>query len=1031
MNFLSKIFLLMTAAFSMFRPVGPAGAQAANPGAPEQALSWRMIGPFRGGRTVAITGVPGRQNVFYMAPNHGGIWKSTDFGRVWKPIFDDQPTGSIGALAIAPTDSNVIYVGSGEGLQRPDLSVGDGVYRSRDGGKTWMHLGLRDGQQITAIRVDPRNADRLFAAVLGHPYGANTERGIFRSEDGGETWKRVLYRDENTGAAEMVFDPVNPDILYADLWSGRQAPWEVGSSWDGPGSGLYKSTDGGGHWLPLTRGLPAKVGRIGFAIAPSAPGRLYAIVDAPADAGVYRSDDAGESWTLINRQDRLWGRGSDFAEIRVHPRDPDTVFIANTSTYRSKDAGKTWTAIKGAPGGDDYHRIWINPENPEIIALGSDQGATISVNAGESWSSWYNQPTAQFYHVTTDNRFPYWVYGAQQESGSAGVASRGDYGAITAKDWMTVGVEEYGYIACDPLNPDILYGGKLTRFDRRTGDVQTVLPEALRSGKYRYVRTLPVIFSTVDRRALYFAANVVFRTRDGGQHWDTISPDLTRETYDTPANLGVFASLDPEKGKHRGVVYTLAPSHISSNTLWAGTDDGLIHITRDGGKSWTNVTPPTLTAWSKVSLLDAGHFDDETAYAAINRFRLDDLRPHILRTHDGGKTWQEIVAGIPANEVVNSVREDPVRRGLLFCGTERAVYYSLDDGGHWRPLRQNMPSTAIRDLVIHDADLVVGTHGRSFWIMDDISPLRQAEALHAEPVLLRPHEAVRVRRSRNTDTPLPPEEPMGQNPPDGAILDYWLPEAPSGPVVLEIRNGRGDLLRRYASDDTPSQVDADSLNVPTYWIRRERVLSARPGMHRWIWDLHAGPLDVPDRGYPISAIFQDTPAEPIGLFVPPGSYTVRLLVNGKVSTQTLTVKADPRVKTPRTSLAQQYALAARLFEGVQQCGATIRDIAKAQKLLALRTGDRAAEDLSKRADTLLHGASPAPRAGRRAAPTGEANLEQTRGALAGLLDLVQSTDQPPTSQTREAATAQLSAARQLLHSWSALRSEIEAAARQK
>ncbi|MEQ1645511.1 MAG: sialidase family protein, partial [Pyrinomonadaceae bacterium] len=621
-----------------------------------QSMKWRMIGPFRAGRTVGAVGIASQPNVFYIGVNNGGVWKTPDAGRTWKPIFDDQPTGSIGDIAIAPSNPNVIYVGCGEGLQRPDLATGDGMYRSSDGGKTWTHLGLREGQQIASIAVDPKDENRLFVAVLGHPYGPNEERGIYRSTNGGQTFDRVLYKDENTGAMQVEFDPTNSNVIYADLWAGRQGPWENGA-WQGKESGLFKSTDGGNTWNKLTKGLPTieqGLGRIGFTISRSKPSKLYATVDAQAAvAGIYTSDDSGESWTKLSGDPRLWGRGSDFAELRVHPKDPNTVFVANVASFKSTDGGKTWVGFKGAPGGDDYHRIWINPEHPDVMLFATDQGATITVNGGETWSSWYNQPTAQFYHVITDNAFPYRVCGGQQESGSACVNSRGRTGAIAAWDWETVGVEEYGYVAPDPLDPDIVYGGKLTRFDRRTRHVQNIAPEAVRTGKYRFLRTAPVIFSPVDNKSLFYAGNVIFKTMTGGQSWEVISPDLSREKWDVPDNVGIYKTKEMETMPRRGVVYTVAPSYKDINTIWAGTDDGLIHITKDGGKIWSNVTPPELKSWAKVSLIDAGRHDANTAYAAINTFRLDDLRPHIFRTHDGGKTWKEIVKGIPNGGIVN------------------------------------------------------------------------------------------------------------------------------------------------------------------------------------------------------------------------------------------------------------------------------------------------------------------------------------------------------------------------------------------
>lgn len=897
-------------------------------------MHWRLIGPFRAGRTAAISGVVQQPNVYYMAANNGGVWKSTDYGRTWDPIFDGQDTGSIGALAVAPSDPNIVYVGSGEGLQRPDLSVGDGVYKSVNAGKTWTHLGLRDGEQISSLIVDPQDPNRLFVAVLGHPYGPNSQRGVFRSTDGGKSFERVLYKDENTGSVQVGFDPKNSRNVYAVLWSARQAPWEIGNSFNGPGSGLFKSTDGGDTWKPLTQGVPTieqGLGRIGFAIAPNRPQRMYALMDAsPAYGGLYRSDDGGESWQKVNNEQRIWGRGSDFACVQVDPMDADKIYVANTTTYRSNDGGRTFLAIKGAPGGDDYHSIWINPQNPAIVLLGVDQGATLTVNGGATWSSWYNQPTAQFYHVITDNRFPYWVYGGQQESGSAAVQSRSDDGSISFRDFHPVGAEEYGYIAPDPLNPDLIYGGKATRFNWVTKDVQDVGPQVLR-GPYRFVRTMPLLFSPVDPHILYLGSNVLFKTIDGGDKWEAISPDLSRSEWQMPSVIKPFEAQDPEKGEHRGVIYTVAPSPKNVNLIWAGTDDGLFHLTRDGGKAWRNVTPAVLTAWSKVSLIEASHFDEAFAYAAINRFRLDDLRPHIYRTRDSGNTWQEVIHGLPERAVVNAVREDPQRKGLLFAGTELGVFVSFDDGDDWQSLQFNLPVTSVRDLVIHENDLVVGTHGRSFWILDDITPLRQFEAYQSTPFLYAPQRAIRWRANRNTDTPLPPEEPVGENPPEGAILDYALEEV-TGPVSLEIFNSENKLVRRYSSDDKPDVTEADlrkELAVPTYWVRWPKPLSAAKGIHRFVWDLRYEPPEAVEHDYPIAAIYHDTPREPRGALVLPGRYTIRLTAGGSTREQPLTVVMDPRIKTPIEGLRQQLSLSLRLaalmredHEALQQLGRT-------------------------------------------------------------------------------------------------------------
>lgn len=881
-------------------------------------LRWRMIGPHRGGRTVGAEGIPSKPNVFFIGVNNGGVWKTTDYGRTWNPIFDDQPTGSVGDLAVSPSHPDVIYVATGEGLQRPDLSVGDGVYKTTDGGRTWRNTGLREGQQISRIIVDPRDPNRVFAAVLGHPYGANEERGLFRTMDGGATWKKVLYKNEHTGAVDVAFDPADPRIVYAVLWEARQAPWENGA-FEGPGSGLFKSLDNGATWQPLTNGLPGaadRLGRIGIGIAPSDPNRIYALVDAPRLGGLYRSDNAGASWTRIATDNRLWGRGSDFACVRVHPKNPDVVFVANIAAYRSEDGGRSWTAIRGAPGGDDYHTIWINPQNPDIWIYATDQGAIITVNGGDTYSSWYNQPTAQFYHVITDNQFPYRVYGGQQESGSVGIVSRGGDGQITFRDWRPVGVEEYGYVAPDPLDPNIIYGGKASRFDLRTGEVQNIAPEAVRRGRYRFLRTAPILFSPVDPKTLYLAGNVLFKTVNGGKQWDIISPDLSRESYNAPSSIQPYS--DPDKLRRRGVIYALAPSYKDANTIWAGTDDGLIHVTRDGGKTWTNVTPPDLTPWSKISQLDASRFDANTAYAAVNRFRLDDLRPHIYRTRDGGKTWRRIVNGIAENEVVNAVREDPVRKGLLFAGTERAVWFSPDDGENWHPLRLNMPATSIRDLVIKDNDVVVGTHGRSFWILDDIAPLRDLAAKPdlSSPVLFTPSAAYRVRWNKNTDTPLPPEEPAGENPPEGAILYYWLPA--DAPAIVEVLDRTGKVIRKYSSTDAKDELDANSIQLPTFWIRPHQPPPAQAGMHRIAWDLRHEPPAALRRAYPIAAIVRNTPLEPRGAWVMPGDYTIRLTAGGKTTSRTLTVRMDPRVKTPLPALQQQHDLSVKLMELMRQ-----------------------------------------------------------------------------------------------------------------
>ena len=889
-------------------------------------MRWRMIGPHRASRSKAIAGIAEQPHTFYMGVVNGGVWKTTDAGRIWTPIFDDQPTGSIGSIAVAPSNPSVLYVGTGEGQQRPDLATGDGMYKSTDGGRTWTHLGLRDTHQIAHIAVDPKNPDRLFVAALGHPYGPNEERGIFRSTDGGRTFQKVLYRDENTGGSDVAFDPVNPNILYATLWEARQGPWE-NAAFSGPGSGVYKTTVGGNTWRPLTKGLPTwdgdRLGRVGITVAPSLPSRLFATVEARSTAGIYRSDDAGDSWYRVNSDPRVVARPSDACEVRVHPTNPDIVYVPTIVAWKSTDGGKTFTAFRGAPGGDDYQKIWINPRMPDVMIMSSDQGVIVTLNGGESWSSWYNQPTAAFYHVTTDNAFPYRVCSGQQESGSVCISSRGDDGQITFREWHPVAVEEYGYVAPDPLDPDIVYGGKVSRYDRRSGQAQNVTPRALRTGDYRVLRTMPVLFSPVNPRKLFFSSNVLWQTTTAGQSWEQISPDLTRANWEVPANVGKYRDTEAARPSQRGVIYTVAPSYRDESTIWVGTDDGLIHVTRDGGKTWSNVTPPALTAWAKVSLMDASHFDANTAYAAINTFRLDDLRPHIYRTRDGGKTWTHITTGIPEGGIINVVREDPQRRGLLFAGSEQAVYVSLDDGDHWQSLRLNMPATSIRDLVIKDDDLVVGTHGRSFWILDDITPLRQAsdEAFQANVHLFNPQQAWRFRWNKNTDTPLPPDEPAGENPPDGALINYWLGRDAQS-VTLEILDRAQQVVRRYASDD-PVEPLVEGRNTPDYWIRPHQPLSSKRGFHRFVWDVRHEHPAVPSFSYPIAAIYRNTPRTPLGSWALPATYTVRLTADGISKTAPLTVRLDPRIKAAASDIQLQYDTSLALDSAMRQVAAAL------------------------------------------------------------------------------------------------------------
>jgi photosystem II stability/assembly factor-like uncharacterized protein len=967
----------------------------------DSILRWRNIGPFRGGRTRAICGVPSQSNVFYMAPVNGGVFKSIDYGRTWQPIFDDQPTASIGAIAVAPSNPNVVYVGSGEGLHRPDLSVGDGVYKSTDAGKTWTHLGLRDGQQIPQLAVDPKNPDRIFVAVAGHPYGPNEERGVYRSVDGGKTFEKMLYRDENVGASDVQIDPNNPQIVYAALWESREGPWENGV-FNGNGGGIFKSSDGGKTWRQLTKGLPDNIVQANLAIAPTAPKTLFATVRTKTISKLYGSDDGGETWhgTTDDPRPGLGIGGGDLPVVRFDPKNPQIVYSASIVCWKSTDGGKTWDGWRGAPGGDDYQNIWINPNNPNIILLASDQGAIVTVNGGKSWSSWYNQSTAQLYHVSADNSFPYRLYSGQQESGSVGIKSRGDQGEITFRDWRPVAAEEYGYVVADPRDPDIIIGGKLTRFDRRTGQAQNILPVPVQTEDFRMLRTEPVVFSPLDPHLLFFAGNTLWQTRDRGDHWEKISPDLSRPNYELPANTGKYKEDAAKQAHRRGVIYTVAPSPLEANRIWCGTDDGLIHATTDGGKTWSDVTPPNISAWQKISLIEAGHFDPNTAYAAVNTLRMDDLRPHIFVTHDSGKRWTEIVNGIPAGQIINAVREDPERKGLLFAGAEKGVYVSFNDGANWESLRLNLPATSVRDLIVKTDDLVVATHGRGFWILDNITPLRQLNRKQHENALFKPQTALRVRANLNTDTPLPPDEPAGENPPDGATIDYFLSKDASGPVTIEIKDAKGQLVRKYSSADAPVQANPKRLRIPSYWIRPPQSVSTKAGMHRFLWDMHYTPIAGVEPEFPISATYRNTPPSATSPWAVPGDYTVTLTVDGKTLSQPLTLAMDPRVKASAADLHGQFDLSWRLYQlrlKLAPIGEKFDDIAEQLTKLKARAAER--PDLTQKLEafvqTLMKFGPPHPRPG---APPSLFVLESTTQ----LFNEIEVADAAPTAATKAA-----------------------------
>jgi len=1013
------------------------------PGSLYQEMHWRMIGPFRGGRTRAVAGVSSQPNVYYIGAVDGGVWKSEDYGRTWNPIFDGQPTQSVGAIAVSSSNPQVIYVASGEGLQRPDLSVGDGIYKSTDAGKTWMHLGLRDGEQIPALAIDPHDPNRLFAAVLGHPYGGNLERGIFRSTDGGGTWEKVLYKDENTGGSDVEINPSNPNVIYASLWQSRLGPWEDKNDFAGTNGGLFKSTDGGATWRKLTKGLPTDLVQINVAIAASHPDRLYATVSTtkPNDyatgegVGFYRSEDGGESWIRITDDPRPAMKigGGDLPIARVDPKNADIVYSASIVAVKSSDGGKTWTSWRGAPGGDDYQNLWINPENSQIILLVADQGALVTVNGGQTWSTWYNQPTAQFYHAITTNTFPYKVCAGQQESGSVCINSRGNDGEITFRDWHPVGAIEYGYIAPDPLDPDIVYGAgrtEVSRFHWSTGQVENLTPIPFR-GNHRVDRTEPIMFSPVNPHLLYYASNVLFETSDGGHTWQTVSPDLTRKDPGAPASVTGQEQLNPKASAQRGAIYALAPSFENTNTIWAGTDDGLVWITRDGGKNWSNITPPTLTPWSKVTQISASHFDDNTAYVSVSRFRIDDLRPYLYRTHDGGTTWQVITSGLAASSPLNTVREDPVRKGLLFAGSETEVSVSFDDGDHWQSLQLNLPHTSMRDLWIHETDLIVATHGRSFWILDDISTLRElspemtSEAHIREPHLFTPAVAYRVRRDTNTDTPLPVDEPAGENPPDGAILDYYLPAESAAPARIQISDSQGNVIREYSTNDKPAQTEEQLQKelIPRYWLRPHRSLPNGKGMHRWVWDLRYPAPASSTHEYPSAAVPHDTPRYPLGPLVLPGTYRICLKVEGHSYEAPLVVKLDPRVKVSAAALQEQFDLEMRLVvavsegsEALLQARSIREQLANAEKSGKAAPKQRT-EELDKKILELLDGPKESSDA------TQQRTLSSSNSDLITLYKDVEKADSQPTMAQQKAFSELSRDVTKLLRRWNELKSK--------
>jgi len=1102
-------------------------AIAASQLAPAQTLNsrlysemhWRAIGPTRAGRARALSGVPSQPNVFYIGFDNGGVWRSTDFGSTWVPLFDNEPTGSIGAIAVAPSNPNIIYVGSGAGIIRPDLATGDGVYKSTDAGRTWTHLAqLRDTQMIANIDIDPNNPDRVFVAALGHPYAPNAERGVFRSTDGGAHFDKVLYKDEYTSADDVRIDPQNPNIVFAGLWQQQQG-FDENGSFGGADGGIFKSTDGGTTWRQLTNGLPTVL-QANLAIAPSNPKVIYATVAGQAAGGgnarggggrggrgggggtvsLYKSIDSGEHWVLAaGDPDGSGGRpdprplvrigGGDLPTLTVDPKNENVVYSCSTVFWRTEDGGVTWSAVRGAPGGDDYQKSWINPQNPNIILLVADQGGVVSANRGESWSNWYTQPTAAMYHVTADNAFPYRLCGGQQDSGSACVDSRGMDGEITFHDWHPVNIQEYGEAAPDPKNPDLVYGAARTSvslYNRVTAQTMNVSPAGRGGGRggrggrggaaetpsneppNRGVRTQPIAWSPKDPNVLYFATAGVWKTTNGGHSWIAISGDLTRQKWDVPANAGKYASQVQVTAS--GSVTALAPSPLDVNVLWAGSGDGLVQVTFDGGVKWNDVTPPPIKPWTRIFNMEAGHFDTKTAYVAANTLRLDDMNPHFWRTHDGGKTWVEINHGIAPGAVSNSIREDPHKKGLLYAATETQIWVSFDDGDNWQSLRLNMPAISVRDIAVKDddkclcSDLVAGTHGRGFWILDDLAPLRQAAeaAAASSAYLFKPGTAVRIRFATNDPTPWPPEWPAGENPPPGALIDYYLPSAVSGEVKLEILNTAGKVLRTYSSNDPVLNPDpgvdpvaydricrqnpqAPNCGLPLFWPAPQQVLKTTAGMHRFSWDMHYDPIGgggggrgggggaagaVPHRTYP----GVNSP------WVAPGTYTVRLIAGGKTLTQPITVKMDPRVKiTP--DVQQIFTLTTQTEDNVRVAEAAYKEARDLTAKVKARPQSAANDALAKQLEEIAPAQAPAAgggrgRGGRGGGGRGAAaeepppppNLATIGPQMIAAVMGMQASEMPPTAAELQSCSQEQAAFQSVMAKWAALRAKAAAPA---
>lgn len=978
----------------------PTGLAQTVPQDAYQAMKWRQVGPYRAGWATMTTGVPDDPNTFYFGGAGGGVWKTTNAGLTWHALMQHRQASAVGAIAIAPSDPQTIYVGTGQVTIRYDNMAGDGVYRSQDGGKTWHNIGLKDTRHIGRILVDPHHPDRVLVAAMGHMFDYNTQRGVYLTENGGQTWKRVLYVNNKTGAVDLAMDPEHPSVVYAAMWQMHLHPWlDYFEPQAGSGSGIYKSTDGGEHWKKLTgNGIPGGIlGRIGLAVKGS---HVYAtIISASGQmgadnimtgggSGFYRSDDGGVHWKLVNSDPEL--TSSYFSRVTVAPDNPNKVYVMGRSIHMSTDGGHHFTIIKGSPGGDDYHFLWVNPKYPDHMITGADQGAAVSVDGGKTWSSWYNQPTGQFYHIAVDDQFPYHIYSGQQDNGTVDIKSRGPYGVIEERDWHPVGGDERDYMVPKPGDPDLVFGsglgGHVSRFDDVTRQSDEVSPWPVSSYgarpntvKYRYTWITPLVFSPAGNHAMYLGAQVLFKSDDNGDHWNVISPDLTGKK---PGAKGCENPGIEQAGNcGYGVIYTIAPSPVSENVIWVGTDDGLIQLTTNGGKSWHNVTPDGIPAWGRIDAISPSHLSVHTAYAAVDLHRIGQFKPMLYKTTDDGQHWQEIINGLPEDEYTTVIRADTKQRGLLFAGTDRSVYVSFDDGMQWQPLTQNFPTTWVRDLQVHDNDVIAGTQGRGIWVMDDIEPLRQLAAnneMHPDH-LFRPAVAWRLRANENKDTPPPPETPLGQNPPTGAIFDYWLQGSEHGPVTLTVKDQSGDVVRSFSSSEKRENLPATRY-FQKGWISEPQQISSTSGLHRFVWNLrYPRPNDL-RYGYSIAAVWSDgTPLTPEGALVLPGNYTVTLTVDGKSQTQPFTVKMDPRVHVTQEALKEQLDLAQSVDSTLSEAASTYTSVSKS----LLNAKKAHAKVMTDSLSTIAH------------------HMSGLVGVLSSLSNAVQSADAAPTQGQKE------------------------------